>query len=733
MANPTATILCEEFGLKPRQATSVVKLFEEGATVPFIAHYRKEATGNQPISRLKAIHRRLISLDDLASRKQAIKEMARAQDKLTPALADKIDACEDMLSLDDTALPFRAKGRTRADAARRRGVEPLAKAIISGAVPDLKLFAQRFVDGSEVPDADKALDYAKDIVADIMNENEKVRALVRSKFARNAVLSVKELREREESDFASPEEYESYRALRRRMEPLFGFTASLRTLTSARLLQLLQGEKAGILKINVGIDDEEMIERIVRFYRRADMPDENARLIEQSIREGYKRYLKPAIEDEVIDATLTRAEDSVIADIEDEYRSQLMEPPLLRRRILAFYPLGDGNSSIVAIDTDGSVMAGEVAATTVRQRDTYGAGELITGMAQHFRIDNIVIARAPGYRDAMEFIGSLNFQLPVEIEEIGAEGADVYASLPEAAEELPGIDPRMLPAVHIGRRRLDPLRQLSTIPSVSAVSHQYRDVIHRGVLQSRLDEVLSDCLHTIGVNPNVATRQMLSRISGLNSTLAANILATRQVQGAFECREDLLNVSRLGQKSYTLCAGFMRIPESTNPLDNTSVHPDQYEIVEAIAEDRGVSVSQLIEQRSSLTNIDPERYSTKTVSADTISDILEALSSAGSDPRIKAAEAARRPQSIAGTRTIADLHIGMELMGKVNNLTAFGAFVDLGIPDNGLLHLSQINDQYVHNPAECLHPGQPVRVRIIDIDVPRHRIALSMKGVSQEL
>lgn len=712
MANEHAAIICAELSLRPRQVTSTIKLLKEGCTIPFIARYRKEATGslNELVIRdIKLREEQLSAMDD---RKEVILKTIEAQNKLTPELRQRIEASTDMAEIEDIYLPYRPKRKSRASTARENGFEPLAKLIMAQNLTDLPKYAKKFLN-DDISSVEWALNGASDIIAEWVSDSEKARSIVRSRFLRSAVISSKVVKGKEE-------EGQNYRTY-------FDFSEPLRSCSPHRYLAIRRAEGEGILKVSVSIDDDEMIERLCRMFVRSTATAECAELIKGAVKDGYRRLLRPSIESEIVSGVKDKSDAAAISIFADNVRQLLMEPPVLRKRIMAIDPGYRTGCKLVCLDEQGALLDHAVIYPCPPANDFYGSADAVCYFVDQYRIDLIVVGNGTAGRETERFLNSIAYPRKVAIRMVSEQGASEYSASDIAIEEFPDEDITVRGAVSIGRRVLDPLAELVKIEPRHIGVGQYQHDVSQSRLRDSLNYVVESCVNSVGVNVNTASRALLSYVSGIGQQLASNIVQYRDQNGPFQTREDLLKVPRMGEKTFQQCAGFLRVPGSSNPLDNTGIHPERYELVNRIAEDMKVDVHRFIRDTNLLRKIDLEKYTTRQVGLPTLTDIIAELEKPGRDPRENAEETLYDDK----VRSINDLHIGMELTGKVNNLTAFGAFVDLGLKENGLVHISQLSNDFISSPGEVVRIGQNVRVKVIDVDVMRGRIALAYKDVPQ--
>ncbi len=716
MVNQHSLIISKELNIMRKNVSATIRLLDDGATVPFIARYRKEATGSLDEVTIHTILVRHQALTEIFKRRDFIIKAIKDHKAMTPELQQRIEECIDPAVLEDIYMPFKPHRRSRAEAAREKGFEPLARIIMAQKTDDLNKCAAKYMPPSARKGAfsiEEALVGASDIIAEWVSESEKARAIVRAKYVRNAVISSKVVAGKENEG----KTYQNY----------FNYSEPLRLCTSHRYLALRRAENEGILKINVSIDDEEMTERLCRMFVKQDATDESAAFIRAAVKDGYRRLLRPSIETEVSASVKEKSDTAAIAIFADNVKQLLMAPPLGHKRVLAVDPGFRTGCKVVALDEQGNLMAHEVIYPCSPHNDFYTSSDIVCGMVDRFRIDIIAVGNGSAGREAENFLSSLRYPRHVSIVMVSEQGASIYSASEVARREFPNEDVTVRGAVSIGRRLIDPLAELVKIDPQSIGVGQYQHDVNQTRLREALDFTVESCVTSVGVNLNTASRELLSYVSGIGPQLAANIVAFRAEHGDFTSRRQLMDVPRMGEKSFQQCAGFLRIPGAQNPLDATGVHPERYELVECMAADAGTTTDKMIGARSLLHNIDLDNYISKDAGLPTLQDIITELEKPGRDPRGEIEE----PVYDDSVRTIADLHIGQELSGKINNITGFGAFVDLGLKENGLIHISQLSDDFISSPSDVVRVGQLVKVKVMDIDIARGRITLTMKGVPQ--
>lgn len=702
------SIIGGELNLQRKQVNAVIKLLDDGATVPFISRYRKEQTLDLDETQVRAIELRLASLREYLKRRDFIIEQIKQADALTPELADRIEHTLDPAVLEDIYLPYKPKRATRAEMAREKGLEPLARIIMAQNTEGIERISKRFINGKTVLTTEEALAGASDIIAEWMSENEKARNLVRSKYQRSAVLTSKLNKKAENT---AEDLYKNY----------YDYSQPLRQVASHRYLAVRRGETEGVLKVDISINDSEMIERLGRFFTKPEATRESSEFINSVVKDSYRRLIRPSIESEIASAAKERADKAAIDLFADNLRQKLMSPPMFGKRIMGIDPGFKSGCKVVCLDEQGQFLAYEIIYPNAPTNDIHGATYTICSMVDNLHVDVIAVGSGTAGRETEKFLRNLRLPHKVQILSVSEDGASVYSASEIAREEFPDLDLTIRSAVSIGRRIIDPLAELVKIDPKSIGVGQYQHDVDQAKLKQALDNIVESCVNSVGVNVNTASYALLSYVSGIGTALAKNIVKYRDDNGPFRSREELLNVPRLGEKAYQQCAGFLRIPGAKNPLDNTAIHPERYALVEQMAKDRKTTVSQL-----KASDINIANYLDKNTGESTLRLIVEELSKPGRDPRGEA-EAITFDEGIT---SIQSLMPGMEVTGKINNITAFGAFVDLGIKENGLIHVSQLSDSFVTNPLEVVRIDQTVRARVLDVDYERGRIALTLKGIT---
>lgn len=699
-------IIAKETGLAADKVRNTVELLEGGATVPFIARYRKEATGSMDevaIGNIKDMHERLKAI---VQRKDTVIATIEEQGKLTPELKKRIENCFDAVELEDIYLPYKPKRRTRATMAKERGLEPLADLILLQQNVDLKGRARGFV-CADVPTADDALAGACDIIAERVSEDEGARNAMRRLFARRGVLVSKVVKGKEADGIKYADYYE--------------WQENISRISSHRLLAIMRGEDEGFLRMSIGVDADEAVEMLNRrFVKR---PSSSRAFIETAVADGFKRLLAPSMENETRSNAKQRADDEAIAVFAENLRQLLMSSPLGQKRVLAIDPGFRTGCKVVVLDSQGNLVHHTVIYPHPPQNDKDSAARIITSLVNDYAIEAFAIGNGTAGRETEDFVRRLG--LGADIFPVNEDGASVYSASAVAREEFPDEDVTVRGAVSIGRRLIDPLSELVKIEPRSIGVGQYQHSVDQTKLKERLDVVVESCVNKVGVNLNTATKQILTHISGLGPALADNIVKYRAANGDFRTRKELLNVPRLGNKAFEQAAGFLRVVGGDNPLDSTAVHPESYNIVIRMAKDCGVSLEQFIADGELRKKVELRRYVTDKVGLPTLTDIMDALNKRGLDPREQAKAFSFDPN----VHEIEDLHVGMVLPGLVSNITAFGAFVNIGVHQDGLVHISQLADKFVSSPGDVVKLGQQVMVRVVEVDLKRRRISLSMKSI----
>lgn len=704
-------LIAAELKLPIHRIENTLKLLTGGATIPFISRYRKEATGGLDEVQISDIHTRYEKLCELAKRKETILSTIEEQGKLTDDLRRRIADCWDSTELEDIYLPYKPKRKTRAEVARQKGLEPLAMLLMMQRENNLSARVRTFVKG-DVKDEEEALKGARDIIAEQVNEDERARNLMRNQFSRQAVITAKVVKGKETEESAA--KYRDY----------FDFSEPLKRCTSHRLLAIRRGESEGILKVSISpADEEECNTRLERQFVRGN--NECARQVAEAVRDAYKRLLKPSIETEFAALSKEKADEEAIRVFAGNLRQLLLAPPLGQKRVMGIDPGFRTGCKIVCLDAQGGLLHNEAIYPHPPKSEYSLAARKLVKLVEQYKIEAIAIGNGTASRETEQFVTSQRYDREVQVFVVSEDGASIYSASKTAREEFPDYDVTVRGAVSIGRRLIDPLAELVKIDAKSIGVGQYQHDVDQTQLKAALDQTVESCVNLVGVNVNTASKHLLTYVSGLGATLAQNIVDYRTENGAFRSRRELMKVPRMGAKAFEQCAGFLRIPQAENPLDNSAVHPESYAIVERMAKDLHCTVADLIRDKGLRERIRIEDYVSDTVGIPTLTDIMQELDKPGRDPRQKI----QVFEFDKNVRTIDDLQEGMELPGIVTNITNFGCFVDIGIKENGLVHISQLSDQFVSDPTSVVSIHQHVRVKVLSIDRERKRIQLTMKGM----
>lgn len=703
-------MIADTLGTSEKQVSQTLKLLGDGATIPFISRYRKEATGGLDEVQIEAIRTQYEKLNETAKRKETILGTIEEQGKLTPELRKRIEESWDATELEDIYLPYKPKRKTRAEAARQKGLEPLATLLMLQREPHPEERAAGYVKG-DVKSVEEALKGARDIIAEQVSEDEQARNSVRNSFARQGTLTAKVVKGKEEE----AAKYRDY----------FDCNEPLKRCSSHRLLAIRRAEAEGLLKVSISPDDEACVERLERRFVRSN--NACGQQVAEAVQDAYKRLLRPSIETEFAAQSKERADEEAIKVFAANLRQLLLASPLGQKRVMGIDPGFRTGCKVVCLDAQGNLLHNENIYPHPPVNKPKEAFAKLQKMFEAYQIDAVAIGNGTASRETEDFLKRQRFNRDVQVFVVSEQGASIYSASKIARDEFPEYDVTVRGAVSIGRRLMDPLAELVKIDPKSIGVGQYQHDVDQTKLKKSLDQTVENCVNLVGVNLNTASSHLLTYISGLGPQLAQNIVNYRAENGAFASRKELMKVPRMGAKAFEQCAGFLRIPDAKNPLDNTAVHPESYILVEQMAKDLGCSIPELIASKELRLKIQPERYLSPTVGMPTLKDILQELEKPGRDPRgpIKLFEFDKN------VRTINDLREGMELPGIVGNITNFGAFVDIGIKENGLVHLSQLAERFVSDPNEVVSIHQHVRVKVLSIDVERKRIQLTMKGVEQ--
>ena len=704
-------MIAERLELQNGQVENTLKLLADGATIPFISRYRKEATSGLDEVVIEKIKNLNDKLNEMTARKETILSTIESQGKLTDELRKRIEDCWDATELEDIYLPYKPKRRTRAEIARQKGLEPLALFLWTQPDGDLNRKAASFVKG-DVKSVEDALKGAKDIVAEMVSENESARNTVRRQFNRQAQITSKLIKGKEE-------EAANYR-------DYFDMATPLKHCSSHRLLAMRRAEAEGLLRVSIEIENEECMEQLERkFVHRRNACAEQ---VSEAVDDAYKRLLRPSIESEFAGSSKEKADDQAIQVFTANLRQLLLASPLGQKRVLAIDPGFRTGCKVVCLDAQGNLLHNENIYPHPPVNKRREAAARLRKMVEAYQIEAIAIGDGTASRESEAFVTEQQFDRKVQVFVVSEQGASIYSASKIARDEFPEYDVTVRGAVSIGRRLMDPLAELVKIDPKSIGVGQYQHDVDQTKLKKALDLTVESCVNSVGVNLNTASSHLLTYISGLGPQLAQNIVNYRAENGAFTSRKQLMKVPRMGAKAFEQCAGFLRIPQAKNPLDNTAVHPESYEIVNRIAADCNCTVEQLIADKEVRSRIDWKKYVTDTVGMPTLNDIKQELEKPGRDPR----EAIQVFEFDKNIHTLEDLSEGMVLPGIVKNITNFGAFVDIGIKENGLIHLSNMADRFIKDPLEVVSVHQHVYVKVLSIDKERKRIQLSLKGVPQK-
>lgn len=706
--NIYAKMIGKALGLSERSVSNTLQLLDEGCTIPFISRYRKERTGNLDEVQITAISDAYDKLKEISKRKDTVVKTITEQGKMTDDLQRRIDACWDANELEDIYMPFKPKRRTKAQVAREQGLEPLSLILMMQRERNIEAAAQRFVKEG-VKDVAAAIKGAQDIVAEMVSEDERSRQQVRSSFRREAIITSKVVKAKADSEEAA--KYSDY----------FDFSEPLRRCSSHRLLAMRRGENEGILRISISADDDVCLDKLKRQFVHGFGPCQA--LVGEAVEDAYKRLLKPSIETEFANMSKEKADDEAIGVFAENLRQLLLSAPLGQKRVMGIDPGFRTGCKVVCLDAQGNLLHHEAIFPHPPVNKTSVAAHQVEQMVEKYNIEAIAIGNGTASRETAQFVKQLQFGHDVKQFVVSEDGASVYSASKTARDEFPDEDVTVRGAVSIGRRLMDPLAELVKIDPKSIGVGQYQHDVDQSKLKKSLDQTVESCVNLVGVNLNTASQHLLTYVSGLGPTLAKNIVEYRKANGAFASRAQLKKVARLGPSAFEQCAGFLRIPGARNPLDNSAVHPESYHIVEQMAKDNHCTVAQLIGDAAKRKAVDIKKYVTDTVGMPTLTDIMAELEKPGRDPR----EQIEEFEFDKNVTSVDDLVAGMVLPGIVTNITNFGAFVDVGVHQDGLVHVSQLADRYVADPTQVVKLHQHVKVRVVEVDRKRNRISLSMK------
>jgi uncharacterized protein len=702
------SIIASALNIKESQVSKTVDLLESGATIPFISRYRKEVTGGLDEVQITAIKEQNDKLKELMKRRETILKSIAEQEKMTPELKVRIENCWNPLELEDIYLPYKPKRQTRAEIARKKGLEPLANVIMLQQKIDIEAKALAFVKG-DVKDIKEAIAGACDIIAEQINEDEYARNAMRNLFQREAVLTSKVVKGKEEEG----DKYRDY----------FDFSEKLSKVPSHRILAIRRGESEGFLRVNISPDEDAALERLDKRFIKGDNDNEATNYVADAIEDAYKRLLKPSIETEFSASSKDKADEDSIHVFTENLRQLLLAAPLGEKRVLGIDPGYRTGCKLVCLDAEGNLLHNETIYPHPPQNETSKAGNKVVKLVSTYNIDAIAIGNGTASRETEHFITNLRYEKMVQVFVVSENGASIYSASKIAREEFPDYDVTVRGAVSIGRRLMDPLAELVKIDPKSIGVGQYQHDVDQTKLKKSLDLTVESCVNLVGVNVNTASKHLLTYVSGLGPVLAQNIVDYRATNGAFKSRRELMKVPRMGDKAFEQCAGFLRISGAENPLDNSAVHPESYFVVEEMAKDLKCTVKELINNKELKKSLKLDKYISDKVGLPTLNDIMEELDKPGRDPR-KGIKVFEFDPNI---KTIENLREGMVLPGIVTNITNFGCFVDVGIKENGLVHISELADRFVSDPTEVVSLHQHVEVRVLSVDLARKRVQLSMK------
>ena len=700
-------LISARLSISENQINKTIELLVSGATIPFVSRYRKEVTGGLDEVQIGDIKEQYDRLTELVKRKDVILKSITEQDKLTNELKKRIDECWTSSELEDIYLPYKPKRQTRAEIARKKGLEGLAKQIMAQQNIDVEAKASDYINDN-VADAKEAIAGACDIIAEWISEDEYARNTIRNLFQREAVITSKVVKGKDEEG----DKFRDY----------FDFSEKVARCSSHRLLAMRRGESEGFLRINIAPDEDAALERLDKRFLKGD--NEAGDYVADAIKDSYKRLLKPSIETEIAAEAKEKADEAAIKVFAENARQLLLAPPLGQQRILGIDPGFRTGCKLVCLDAEGNLLHNETIYPHPPQNEISKASSKIVKLITTYNIDAIAIGNGTASRETERFITNLRYEKEVKVFVVSENGASIYSASKVAREEFPDYDVTVRGAVSIGRRLMDPLAELVKIDPKSIGVGQYQHDVDQSKLKKSLDLTVESCVNSVGVDVNTASKHLLTYVSGLGPTLAQNIVDFRSEHGAFSSRKQFLKVARMGEKAYEQCAGFLRIANAENPLDNSAVHPESYNAVEAMAKDLGCTVEELIEKKDLKKSLDLNKYITAERGLPTLTDIMEELEKPGRDPRQSVKVFSFDP-SIS---TINDLREGLVLPGIVTNITNFGCFVDVGIKENGLVHISELADKFISDPNEVVSLHQQVEVRVLSVDMARKRVQLSMKS-----
>ena len=707
-------LIASELNLKHLQVENTMKLLSEKCTIPFISRYRKEATDSLDEVQISAINDKMKKLVEVEKRRETILKTIEEQGKLSPELKSKIEATYDITVLEDLYLPYKPKKRTKASIAREKGLEPLANIIFEQKIQDINAAAKKYLN-DKVENVDEALQGARDIIAERISEDQMARNIVRRKFSGEATIKSKMVKGKEEEGI----KYKDY----------FDFEEPLRKCPSHRLLAMKRGEEEEFLRVKISPPEENVVENLDRVYLKKSNKyqlEATAEQVSTAIKDSYKRLLQPSIETEFNNSSKEAADVEAIKVFASNLRQLLLSAPLGQKRVLAIDPGFRSGYKIVCLDAQGNLLTNSTIYPHPPQKQMKQSVSRVENLIEAYAVDAIAIGNGTASRETEQFIKRVTkFNKNIDVYTVSENGASIYSASEVAREEFPEYDVTVRGAVSIGRRLMDPLAELVKIDPKSIGVGQYQHAVNQAKLKGSLDNVVESCVNIVGVNLNTASKQLLTYVSGLGAVLAQNIVKYRKENGAFNTRKELLKVPRMGAKSFEQSAGFLRIPNAKNPLDNSAVHPESYAVVGKMAKDTNCTVQELVEDKQKQKLIKAEKYATQSIGLPTLIDIVNELSKPGRDPRAKI----KKFEFDNSIKTIEDVNEGMVLPGIINNITKFGAFIDIGIKQNGLVHISEICDRFITDPSEEVSLHQHVKVKVLEVDEDRGRIQLSLKQV----
>lgn len=715
-------LISKSTGISERQVANTVGLLEEGCTIPFIARYRKEVTGTLDEVQVASVNDALDKLKEIEKRKETILKTIEEQGKLTPELKTRIENSWDSTELEDIYLPYKPKRKTRAEVARQKGLEPLATFLmLQNPNADIDKKVKEFISEEKgVKTAEEAIAGAQDIIAEQVSESEEARNIVRFNFKKDAVITSAKTK----SKAKTPEEQQAWDDAAQKYRDYFDFSEKLARCASHRLLAMRRGEAEGFLKVSISGDDERCLDRLDQQFLRNS--SKSAELVWDAVEDAFKRLIKPSIETEFANMSKEKADEEAIRIFVKNLEQLLMSAPLGQKRVLALDPGFRTGCKVVCLDAEGNLLHNEAIYPHPPKSERRAAGDKIWTLTKQYKIEAISIGNGTASRETEEFVKSLGLPESIQIFVVSEDGASIYSASKVAREEFPDYDVTVRGAVSIGRRLMDPLAELVKIDPNSIGVGQYQKDVDQKALKHSLDQTVEMCVNKVGVNLNTASKHLLTYVSGLGPSIAQNIVTYRAENGAFKSRKELLKVPKLGPKAFEQAAGFLRVSGGKQPLDNSAVHPESYPIVEKMAKDLKCTVADLLADKTLREKIDINKYVTDKVGVPTLQDIMQELDKPGRDPR-QQLEAFAFSKDV---KELEDVQPGMTLPGIITNITNFGCFVDVGVHTKGLVHISELADKFVKDPTEVVELHQHVQVRVLDVDLKRGRMALSMKGLN---